>query len=233
MLTEAAKRQGIQLSDVTKTEYFSDILKRFNMDDTDDVYAAIGYGGITTGQVLQKLVEQHKKEERRAALLERLEHREEQKNERAGHTRGIIVKGEPNMVVRFAHCCSPLPGDNIIGYVTRGRGVSIHRSDCPNVAELLADEGRIIDVEWAQDTKSSYTASIQIIANERSGLLMDISQLLVNLNISIKAMTAKTDKNNIVTTQLSFDVTSTDQLAVIIKNMRKIKSVTEVYRLNV
>ncbi|HWR19248.1 MAG TPA: bifunctional (p)ppGpp synthetase/guanosine-3',5'-bis(diphosphate) 3'-pyrophosphohydrolase [Clostridia bacterium] len=233
MLTEAAKRQGIQLSDVTKTEYFSDILKRFNMDDTDDVYAAIGYGGITTGQVLQKLVEQHKKDERRAALLERLEHKEEQKNERAGHTRGIIVKGEPNMVVRFAHCCNPLPGDNIIGYVTRGRGVSIHREDCTNVAELMADEGRIIDVEWAQDAKSSYTASIQIIANERPGLLMDISQLLVNLNISIKAMTAKTDKNNIVTTQLSFDVTSTDQLAVIIKNMRKIKSVTEVYRLNV
>ena len=137
------------------------------------------------------------------------------------------------MVVRFAHCCSPLPGDKIIGYVTRGRGVSIHRADCPNVAELLADEGRIIDVEWVQDAKSSYTASIQIIANERPGVLMDISQLLVNLSISIKAMTAKTDKNNIVTTQLSFDVNNADQLAVIIKNMRKIKSVTEVYRLNV
>lgn len=233
MLTEAAKRQGIQLSEVTKNEYFGDILKRFNMDDTDDVYAAIGYGGITTGQVLQKLVEQHKKEERRAALLERLEHKDEQKSERASQSRGIVVKGEPNMVVRFAHCCSPLPGDKIIGYVTRGRGVSIHRADCTNVGELLLDEGRIIDVEWAQDAKSSYMATIQLIANERPGVLMDVSQLLVNLNISIRAMTAKTDKNNIVTVQLSFDVANAEQLASIIKNMRKIRSVTEVFRLNV
>lgn len=238
MLSEALKRQGAQLSDFTgKKEYFEDILKKFNMSDLDDVYASIGYGGITTGQVTNKLLEQAKKEAKAAAAAERLERLEEEQQgrpENRGNGKGVIVEGDTGMVVRFARCCTPLPGDDIIGYVTRGRGVSIHRKDCPNMGDLLMDPERVVRAEWANNAKSSYTATIQVVADERTGLLMDVSQVLAGMNISITAMTAKVDKANqsIIQIQLSFDVSSTEQLNNIIKSMRKVRSVKEVYRVN-
>ena len=238
MLSEALKRQGAQLSDFTgKKEYFEDILKKFNMSDLDDVYASIGYGGITTGQVTNKLLEQAKKEAKAAAAAERLERLEEEQQSRPenrGNGKGVIVEGDTGMVVRFARCCTPLPGDDIIGYITRGRGVSIHRKDCPNIGDLLMDPERVVRAEWANNAKSSYTATIQVVADERTGLLMDVSQVLAGMNISITAMTAKVDKANqsIIQIQLSFDVSSTEQLNNIIKSMRKVRSVKEVYRVN-
>lgn len=238
MLSEALKRQGAQLSDFTgKKEYFEDILKKFNMSDLDDVYASIGYGGITTGQVTNKLLEQAKKEAKAAAAAERLERLEEEQQgrpENRGNGKGVIVEGDTGMVVCFARCCTPLPGDDIIGYITRGRGVSIHRKDCPNIGDLLMDPERVVRVEWANNAKSSYTATIQVVADERTGLLMDVSQVLAGMNISITAMTAKVDKANqsIIQIQLSFDVSSTEQLNNIIKSMRKVRSVKEVYRVN-
>ena len=238
MLSEVLKRQGAQLSDFTgKKEYFEDILKKFNMSDLDDVYASIGYGGITTGQVTNKLLEQAKKEAKAAAAAERLERLEEEQQSRPenrGNGKGVIVEGDTGMVVRFARCCTPLPGDDIIGYVTRGRGVSIHRKDCPNIGDLLMDPERVVRAEWANNAKSSYTATIQVVADERTGLLMDVSQVLAGMNISITAMTAKVDKANqsIIQIQLSFDVSSTEQLNNIIKSMRKVRSVKEVYRVN-
>lgn len=238
MLSEALKRQGAQLGDFTgKKEYFEDILKKFNMSDLDDVYASIGYGGITTGQVTNKLLEQAKKEAKAAAAAERLERLEEEQQSRPenrNNGKGVIVEGDTGMVVRFARCCTPLPGDDIIGYVTRGRGVSIHRRDCPNIEYLLMDPERVVKAEWANNAKSSYTATIQVVADERTGLLMDVSQVLAGMNISITAMTAKVDKanQNIIQIQLSFDVSSTEQLNNIIKSMRKVRSVKEVYRVN-
>ena len=235
MLSEALKRQGAQLGDFTgKKEYFEDILKKFNMSD---VYASIGYGGITTGQVTNKLLEQAKKEAKAAAAAERLERLEEEQQSRPenrNNGKGVIVEGDTGMVVRFARCCTPLPGDDIIGYVTRGRGVSIHRRDCPNIEYLLMDPERVVKAEWANNAKSSYTATIQVVADERTGLLMDVSQVLAGMNISITAMTAKVDKanQNIIQIQLSFDVSSTEQLNNIIKSMRKVRSVKEVYRVN-
>ncbi len=237
MLSEALKRQGAQLSDFTgKKEYFEDILKRFNMSDLDDVYASIGYGGITTGQVTNKLLEQAKKEAKAAAAAERLERLEEEQSrpENRSGGKGVIIEGDTGMVVRFARCCTPLPGDDIIGYITRGRGVSIHRRDCPNIEELMMDSDRIVRAEWASNAKSSYTATIQVVGGERTGLLMDVSQVLAGMNISIRAMTAKAEKANasIIQIQLSFDVSSTEQLNNIIKSMRKVRSVKEVYRVN-
>ena len=238
MLSEALKRQGAQLGDFTgKKEYFEDILKKFNMSDLDDVYASIGYGGITTGQVTNKLLEQAKKEAKAAAAAERLERLEEEQQSRPenrNNGKGVIVEGDTGMVVRFARCCTPLPGDDIIGYVTRGRGVSIHRRDCPNIEDLLMDPERVVKAEWANNAKSSYTATIQVVADERTGLLMDVSQVLAGMNISITTMTAKVDKanQNIIQIQLSFDVSSTEQLNNIIKSMRKVRSVKEVYRVN-
>ncbi len=235
MLAEAAKRQGRQLSELTKAEFFSDIFKRFNMSDMDDVYASIGYGGITTGQVLHKLIEQCRKEEKAAALLAKLEAKDQSvQNTSGNHERGVIVRGEPNMVVRFAQCCTPLPGDEIIGYITRGRGVSVHRASCPNMADLLLDDDRIIEVEWARNIRVSYTVAIQIVGDERPGLLLDISQVLNAMNVSIKTMNAKTDADaRAVMIRMSFDVNNADQLGGITKNIHKVKGIREVYRVNV
>lgn len=238
MLAESLKRQGYTFAEANKSEYYTDLLKRFNMSDPEDIYAAVGYGGVTTSQVTHKLLEQVRRERREADLLEKLESLEagggeSRALEKRGHDAGVIIEGNADMAVRFARCCSPLPGDDIIGYVTRGRGVSIHRKDCPNIGDLMLDPERIIDARWATDARSSYTATIQIEAHERTGLLMDISQILANMNISISTMNAKTDKNDIVWTLLTFDVISAGQLDNIIKSMRKIRGVTRAYRINV
>jgi len=234
MLSDATRRQGHQLADLLQAEYVEDILKRLNMAEMDDVYAAIGYGGVTTGQVLHKLLEQKRKAEKAAAAARLLEQKEQDGAAKAasGSGRGIIVKGQPNMVVRFARCCTPLPGDAIIGYITRGRGVSVHRKDCPNIDELLLDPERIIDVEWASDVKSSYTASVQIIGNERPGILMEVSQVMLNMNINLTAVNAKSEHSGLVTIQMSFNIESISHLNTVIKNLKKIKGITEVYRLS-
>jgi len=237
MLAESLRRQGGQLSDLNKKEYLEEILKRFNTNDIDDVYAAIGYGGVTTGQVTSRVMEMARREARAAAAAERLDKLGEEaprQPQPAAGSKGVIVEGDASMVVRFARCCTPLPGDSIIGYITRGRGVSIHRRDCPNIDDLLTDPERVVRAEWASNAKSSYTATIQIVAGERTGLLMDLSQVLAGMNISITAMNAKVDKNdaNTIMVQLSFEVTSTDQLNNIIKTFRKVRTVKEVYRVN-
>ena len=137
------------------------------------------------------------------------------------------------MAVRFARCCSPLPGDDILGYVTRGRG-GIHPPEgLPQHRGPDAGPDRIVEARWAGDAKSSYTASIQVEGQERTGLLMEVSQVLANMNISIVTMSAKTDKNDIVWVQLSFDVVSAEQLDNILKSIGKIRGVNRVYRINV
>ena len=236
MIAESLKRQGYTFAEAAKSEYFAELLKRFNMNEPEDIYAAVGYGGVTTGQVTHKLLEQVRKERREAALRERLESLEAgdgRAPEKSGHNAGVIVQGNADMAVRFARCCSPLPGDDILGYVTRGRGVSIHRKDCPNIGDLMLDPDRIVEARWAGDAKSSYTASIQVEGQERTGLLMEVSQVLANMNISIVTMSAKTDKNDIVWVQLSFDVVSAEQLDNILKSIGKIRGVNRVYRINV
>ena len=236
MIAESLKRQGYTFAEAAKGEYFAELLKRFNMNEPEDIYAAVGYGGVTTGQVTHKLLEQVRKERREAALRERLENMEAgdgRAPEKSSHNAGVIVQGNADMAVRFARCCSPLPGDDILGYVTRGRGVSIHRKDCPNIGDLMLDPDRIVEARWAGDAKSSYTASIQVEGQERTGLLMEVSQVLANMNISIVTMSAKTDKNDIVWVQLSFDVVSAEQLDNILKSIGKIRGVNRVYRINV
>lgn len=233
LLADAAKRQFCQLSDLLKPEYCDDVLKRLNMTDMDDAYAAIGYGGITTGQVLHRLMEHKRRADKAAALEARLAEKDaDVSRELNSDGRGVIVRGDANMVVRFAHCCNPLPGDAIMGYITRGRGVSVHRADCPNIKELLTEEDRIIEVDWAENAKASYIAAIQVTGVERPGLLMDVSQVLMNMNISLTSVNAKMDPESLVVIQMSFVVTNRAQLDTVIKNIRKVESVTEVFRLS-
>ena len=233
MLEDTAKRQSQQLSELVKPEYYNVLLARLHMSALDDLYAAIGFGGISSGQVLHKLMDLAKKEAKANALAERLKKNGEEEPARTHvPVNGIIVMGNPGMAVRFGNCCNPLPGDEIIGYITRGRGVSVHRADCPNAANLRAEEDRIVDVRWAINTKSSFDASVQIVAEDRPGTISDISLQLSSLNVSILGINGKPAADGKYVMEMSFTVTNTEQLNVIIKNLKKLKCVDEVYRMN-
>lgn len=234
MLEESAKRHGVQLHTLMKPEYCTDVLKRFNMNSIDDVYSAIGFGGLSSGQVLHRFLELQKKDAKQAAIAQQLAEGtiRQDKAKVAVPVNGIIVRGDPGMAVRFGNCCNPLPGDDIIGYITRGRGVSVHRADCTNAQNLRAEEDRIIDVEWAVNAKSSFNACVQIHAEDKPGTLTEISAMLAGLNVSIQGMSGKPQQDGKYLLDMTFAVTDADQLNIIMRNLKKLKNVNDAYRIN-
>lgn len=233
MLQEAMRRQSNQYSEAIKPEYFDELLQRYSMTDIDDIYAAIGYGGLTTRQIVHPLIEHAKRDRQEQERLQAAADGSKGSDSKpSGSVHGIRVVGHENMAVRFAGCCTPLPGDEIIGYITRGRGVSVHRRDCENAEALLRDADRIIQVEWATDEKTKYPVNITILATERVGLLMSISQMLMNMNINLRSINANQDSDDIVTVKLTFDVNNAEHLESILKNLKKVDGVTNVFRTN-
>lgn len=232
MLSEAARRQGHKLSEITKPDYIHAVLTKLNMNEFDDVYAAIGYGGLSTGQVLSRLMEAYRKERKEQELAEKLASDEHTRVKSFdAHGRAVIVKGEANMVVRFAQCCSPLPGDEIFGYITRGRGVSIHSAGCPNAAALLADEERIISVEWADENSTKFPVSVHIVGDERPGLMAELTTMLLSMNINLHKLSAKTtDDGRGVDVSMGFEVKNAEHLESITRSLMKINGVREVTR---
>jgi len=183
--------------------------------------------------VLHKLLELKKKDDKAAEIAEKIRRGDaEEPTKTHVPVNGIIVKGDPGMAVRFGNCCNPLPGDPIIGYVTRGRGVSVHRANCPNVTNLQSDLDRIIDVEWAINTKSAFNASLQIEGDNRPGTLSQISQQISSLNVSIQSISGKPAADDRYIIEMTFEVANTEQLNVIIRNLKKLKCVSDVYRMN-
>lgn len=233
MLQDAMRRQSNQYSEAIKPEYFDELLQRYSMTDIDDIYAAIGYGGLTTRQIVHPLIEHAKRDRQEQERLQAAADGSKGSDSKpSGSVHGIRVVGQENMAVRFAGCCTPLPGDEIIGYITRGRGVSVHRRDCENAEALLRDADRIIQVEWATDEKTKYPVNITILATERVGLLMNISQMLMNMNINLRSINANQDSDDIVTVKLTFDVNNAEHLESILKNLKKVDGVTNVFRTN-
>ena len=144
---------------------------------------------------------------------------------------GVIVEGIDNCLVKFSKCCNPVPGDEIIGYITKGRGVSIHRTDCINMQELLKDENRVIDVSWYnEETSGKYSVDIEVLSNDRTGLLADVVKEITGLKINIMGVNTKTSKERIATIDVTIEVENTDQLNKVIKAIRKVDSVYEVNR---
>lgn len=236
MLEDAAKRQSVQLSDLLKSENAAPVLQRLNMSNVEDLYSAIGFGGISSGQAFHKLLEQYNKTQKTENLAAKLaaEASEPKKpaKKKPVPVNGIIVHGDPGMAVRFGNCCNPLPGDPILGYVTRGRGVSVHRSDCPNATSLTSDAERLIQVEWAIGANSSFDASVQIVTEDRPGTLLEISALLSSLNINIQGMSGKPSNNDRYVVEMTFLVNNAEQLSFIIRNLKNLRCVDDVYRVH-
>ena len=238
LLATYCKTKGINMPDLMKPEYMNTIMRKYGFHDWDSVLAAIGHGGLKEGQIINKMMEyydrDHKKEMTNEEVLAAIaENAPNSKIHEIRSKNGIIVKGVTDVSVRFSKCCSPVPGDEIVGFVTRGRGISIHRTDCINVINLPEIErARIIDADWQnqEETGGKYFAEINIYATNRNGLLVDISRVLTEKNIDILSMHTRVNKQGVATMQTSFEITSREELNHIIDKLRAVDSVLEIER---
>ena len=233
MLEYEAKRQGGSLSALLKTEYCEPILRKFSFADMSDLYAAIGCGGITAAHVVTRLREEQKSHEKPLVpVLPRIA--PEQTAQKGGRSAskddmGIRVAGLPGCQVHFAKCCTPLPGDEIIGYITRGRGVTIHSRECVNVNDSH-DPARWIEAEWSETTHSSYNGSIQILAVDRSNLLADLMSYLSAQKVTVCALNARVNSNQTCTIELTLQVANKQELDWVIKQIAKRQDTIEIFR---
>lgn len=235
MLEEAARRQALDLSKLMRQEFLKEIFEKLNYSGIDDLYSAIGYGGITSGQVLHKLGELYAKTAKVEDIHKQLLNGSDGKKatpqlKRSGITSNILVNGDSGMAVHFASCCNPLPGDDIAGYITRGRGVSVHRADCKNISGMRYDKERFIPVSWNLAATGSFSATICIELMDKTGSLLDVSRVLSNMNIYIANMDAQNSVDGVGLMHLTFTVSSREQLNVVMNNLKKIKSVLNVSR---
>ena len=239
LLLAYCKAKVIDTVQIMKPPYMEYVMQKYGFRDWDSVLAAVGHGGLKEGQILNKMQElydkEHKKELTDEEVLAGVAENAQAKLIKPKSQSGIVVKGIDDVAVRFSKCCSPVPGDEIVGFVTRGRGVSIHRTDCVNVINLSEiDRGRLIDAEWqvsaAENTGEKYLAEIKIFANNRNGLLADISKALTEKNIDILSMNTRTSKQGIATMATSFEISSRDELQRIIDKIRMIDSVIDIER---
>ena len=226
------KRLGLSHDKLFKTDYITPMLNRYKYKDIDEMYAAVGFGANSAGKIIARMLIEYRKDHKEEEIEEKLEELSKEKSEKKAKpsSNGIIVKGIDNCLVKLSKCCNPLPGDEIIGYITKGRGVSVHRKDCVNVKDLLKEENRIIDVSWIEEKQASYNVDIEISANDRSGLLADITQALSSAKANIVGINAKTGKDRIAIIELTLETKSIDELNSILKAIRKVDSVYEVTR---
>lgn len=226
------KRLGLSHDKLFKTDYITPMLNRYKYKDIDEMYAAVGFGANSAGKIIARMLIEYRKDHKEEEIEEKLEELSKEKSEKKAKpsSNGIIVKGIDNCLVKLSKCCNPLPGDEIIGYITKGRGVSVHRKDCVNVKDLLKEENRIIDVSWVEEKQASYNVDIEISANDRSGLLADITQALSSAKANIVGINAKTGKDRIAIIELTLETKSIDELNSILKAIRKVDSVYEVTR---
>ena len=237
MLAQYAKEKGKPLTDYLKPEYQEAVLRKYGFRDWDSVLAAIGHGGLKEGQVLNKLADSydkvHKKELTDKKVMEAVSENRDKLH--VGKKQGgIVVKGIHDVAVRFAKCCSPIPGDEIIGFVTRGRGVTIHRTDCVNIIHMDEnDRIRLIDAEWQSEDIAKdqlFTAEINVYANNRTGLLVDVSRLFTERKIDIASINVRTSKQGTATISITFDVHSSEELDQMIAKLRQVESVLDIER---
>ena len=237
MLAQYARAKGFKIANYTKNQYLEAVLRKYGFRDWDSVLAAIGHGGLKEGQVFNKLVEAYDKENKKNLTDEQVLEAASETQEKlhiAKSKSGIVVKGIHDVAVRFSKCCNPIPGDEIVGFVTRGRGITIHRTDCVNVLNMSeTDRTRLIEAEWQQpDTKEKekYMAEIQVYANNRTGLLVDLSKIFTERKIDLRSINSRTSKQEKATISMSFEIGSKEELRSLIEKIRQVESVIDVER---
>ena len=242
LLNNYCRARGINIQNLMKPDYTEAIMRKYGFRDWDAVLAAIGHGGLKEGQIINKMMEFYEKDHKVVMTNEQMLAQVAENAQSASASpakmkskSGIVVKGIHDIAVRFSKCCSPVPGDEIVGFVTRGRGVSIHRTDCINILNLPEMEReRLIDAEWESSADEvsggKYLAEIKIYANNRNGLLADISKALTEKNIDILSMNTRTSKQGLATMSTSFEISSREELIRIIEKIKSIDSVIDIER---
>jgi GTP pyrophosphokinase len=240
MLAAHAKAKGVLLPDLLKKNYIEATMAKYGFRDFDSIYAAIGHGGLKEGQILNKLIEEQQKELKKnitdAQILDTLSEYHFDRDDIRRSKGGIVVSGTDDVAVHFPKCCSPVPGDEIVGFVTRGRGISIHRTDCVNVINCSPDDKvRLISAEWNSEAMQQkdgrvYSAQIKIFARNRTGLLVDLSKIFAENNIDLKSMHVHVNKHDVATLMAGFEITGTDELNTITNKILSVESVIDLER---
>lgn len=239
LITQYCKSKGINFSDINKSKYQEKILRKYGFSDWESALATVGHGGLKESQLVNRMYEDYKKDHVvKLTDQDILESMADQGHEslKAEHSRsGIIVKGIYDVAVHFSRCCSPVPGDEIVGYVTRGRGVSVHRTDCINMMSLSETEKeRLIEAEWQkgaeEDGGGLYMAGLKIYGNNRMGLLVDITKIFTERSIDINGIHSKTNKQDVATIEISFSVKGREELTKLIDKIRQVESVIDIER---
>lgn len=229
MLEKEAKRRGYALADIFTPDILSSILQRHAMSSEDDLYAAVGFGGLTTSQVLTKIIQDFKKEDHTLQSQDVTSIPLTEQKPRKHSKSGVLVNGNANFTVRMAQCCSPVPGDDIVGYISRGRGVSIHRKDCPNVKGM--EDERLIQASWDSDGEERFNATLTLICENKGGLLATITAHIANAKLGISAANVRVDeKAGIAEIIVTVQITKGSELEELVKQLRSIDGVIEVRR---
>ena len=234
MLDKEAKRLGYEPKTFASPDKLKEVGARLRINSDEDLLATLGYGGVTLNSVISKLVDIYKKEQKLNTtkdISEMLAELKPRKTKAKG-SHGILVKGEDGIMVKLARCCNPIPGDAIVGYITRGSGVAVHRADCPNVLSNNPEEqSRLIDVAWDISLDSVYKVNIFVTANDRANLVGDILTITSESKLNIFSMNCKADKNKLATMEFGIDITSLDQLEYVMNRIRRLKGVYSVERI--
>ena len=239
MIATYCKAKSINLSNIIQPKYQEIVQKKYGFKDWDSVLAAIGHGGLKEGQVVNRLAEEYGKDHKQAltdeVVLERVAEAAKNKVHIAKSKSGIVVKGIDDMAVRFSRCCNPVPGDEIVGFVTRGRGLSIHRTDCINMIHLSeAERARLIPAEWetevTEKSGGQYLAEIKMYANDQQGLLMEISRIFTEENVDVKSMNVRTSKKGTATIEMGFIVHGREELERIAKKLQQLPGILDIER---
>ncbi|MCZ8519041.1 MULTISPECIES: RelA/SpoT family protein [Paenibacillus] len=239
LIERELKRLGYEVSPLMKEDELMEVARKFNFQEVEDMLSAVGFGGITAAQIVTRLTEKLRREaeEAQAQAMQLTSEVKEMKSpdkERRGRpTGGVRVKGVDNLLIRFARCCNPVPGDTIIGYITRGRGVSVHRLDCTNIpSPECSDEGnRVIEVEWVDDVEANYNVEIEITGHDRRGLLNEVLQVVSECKTIISAVSGRSDKNKMVTIHMTILIRNIDHLHSVVEKIKRVKDVYSVQRI--
>lgn len=240
LLNNYCRAKGINIAELAKPEYMDVIMRKYGFRDWNSVLAAVGHGGLKEGQIINKMMERYEKEHRKELTNEEVlsavaENDLTKKPVKVRSRSGIVVKGMHNLAVRFSKCCSPVPGDEIVGFITRGRGVAIHRTDCINMLNLPEIERvRLVDAEWEgkpdEMSDEKYMVEIRIFANNRNGLLADISRALTEKDIDILSLNTRINKQGLATMAIAFEINNREELNRIVEKIRTIESVIDIER---
>lgn len=234
MLEKYTKRKGYDSQQLLKGQYINKAAKAFNLASADDLYTAIGAGGVLLSKVVNALLSYyHDDKQSELRRKEKSEQAEETKKKvKRKEQTGVTVKGVDNLLIRFSKCCNPVPGDEIIGFITKGRGISVHRKDCINVITLPEDEKqRFIDVEWdKQKENMSYDTDISILAEDRKGLFSDLSRVCEDMDVHIAGVNAKSAKDGVVNITMTLSISNTGQIEKVLRSLRSVQGVVDVYR---